>query len=220
MGIDTSVRESHREVSGIRDPAPRKLRALKFVISGLLLLIVVSNLSFYNIVLIRDYNKEVICISQGGKECVTGTFPCTYQNVTYVNFSGLNLETIELYPVMFLLNIVLIISALTGISSLFHSVNLISDWECSKLILCWGSIACIISTNMIFYNIIAIRADYVLTMQDMGCYTLTNPNVISTILVYNLVNVGLALFGIICVVVIFASVGYILWKESAIMTDD
>jgi len=91
-------------------PQPSGNWPLKYFITGLLLLIIGTNLSLYNIVSIVNYNNEIICISENNTECAIKTLPCTDNNVTYNNIYEINFSTIDFGLLLAILSISLIAS--------------------------------------------------------------------------------------------------------------
>lgn len=191
-------------------------RPLKYIIAGLLLLTITINLSFYNTILIRNYNTEVICISKGDKQCVIGTFPCTENGVTYRYFNEINFQTIEFNLLLIVSMIVIISTGIIATKLLLkkESSNEITQQKRSKLNGYLGLMAFMILTNMIFYNIIMVRANYVLEMQNIGCYTLVNPTIFSWIIMDNFMNVLFSVFGTLLIIISVIGISYIDHRES------
>lgn len=206
--------EDH-STSELQETSVQTNKSFKYIISGLILLTVAINLSLYNIILVRDYNSEISCISQGNKQCVIGNFPCTEYGITYRNFNELNFQQIEFNLIFITDAIVLTVAGFMIIRWLLKKDLINTDPQKRyRLNVFLVLMAVTILVNMLFYNTVIMRADYVLEMQDIGCYTLLNPTVFSQLIIDNFINNVLAIVGFVNIIISFVGINYIIHEQS------
>lgn len=207
---DNSVISSVYEVS---QQLPPENRLLKYIITILLSSTIVTNFSLYNIILIINYNNEITCILENNEECAIKTFPCTYNGITYNNIYEIDFSTTYFGILLAVSTLFLMASGLILIKGVLSTNQLLIQKK-NKLNICLGVMTFSIFINTILYYVTIMRANYVIEMQNIGCYTLLHTPVFSWIIIYNSLSLLFVIFGGLFLIITFICISYIIQREN------
>jgi hypothetical protein len=192
----------------IEQPIPRRNNKGKYVVSGLLVITILLNLSVYNMWLIPEYNIEVKCILDNNPNCVNESFPCSmpyfngfYDNgmVTFHDMNDLDISEFNATWIMGLSMASLFFLGFVAFILLWNKIEYGKNYI--HISVSFIIITILLVLDVVIYRAAGVLAEKVLLYQEHGCYTLADADLFSYIITYNDLNMLCAGLGVILMLV-------------------